>query len=189
MEPREAEDLIADAVSVMDSLFGPRRSAEIISGRPVRRYKREDPAFTTYRILVKPFMEASGGRYTGPDACIGEAETAVSCAAANTPLDDAYRRMISAMRESRVGKGISTDGFTWIFAAGNLTEASLDLRPYYIEALDRKRFRVAVPAETEDLIIYSEIMGGSGNARRRIPVAPETREGTSAGDTPLSSGL
>ena len=189
MEPREAEDLIAEAVSVMDLLFGPRRSAEIISGRPVRRYKREDPAFTTYRVLVKPFMEASGRRYTGPDACIGEAETAVSCAAANTPLDDAYRRMISAMRESRVGKGISTDGFTWIFAAGNRTEAWLDLRPYYIEALDRKRFRVAVPAEAEDLILYSEIMGGTGNAWRKIRIAPETREGTSAGDTPLSSGL
>jgi hypothetical protein len=164
MEPDAAEYLIACALEEMDSFFGPRRSGEAISGLWIRgRHRREDISFTTYRILVKPFMEASGKKYLGCATVEGESRIALSYVAMNMPLVEASARMSESMREYGIPAGISTDGFRWLYVreenGGPRYERVFDLRPYYIEALDRSRFRAAVPADRRDLTEFSAIMG------------------------------
>ena len=164
MEPDAAELLIVCALKEMDSFFGPRRSGEAISGlRLYGRHKREDISFTTYRILVKPFMEASGKTYIGCTSVEGESRVVLSYVAMNMPLEGAYARMLEAMREYGAPAGISTDGFRWMHArrvdGRPPAEKIYDLRPYYIEALDRSRFRAAVPEDRGTLREFSEILG------------------------------
>lgn len=163
MEPCAVESLIENAVSEMDSFYGIRRSGEAISGRPLPRWhRRETPIFTTYRILVKPFMEASGRRYVGSSVCLGESGVVLSYVAMNTPLDAAFPEMSEAMEEMRLGRGIRTNGFVWAYThreeGRTPVTTTYDLRPYYIEALDRKRFRVAVSADRKDLLRFSRMM-------------------------------
>ncbi len=167
MEPDAVEALIDRAVSEMDDFFGPRRSAETISGRRMPKWhRRESPAFTTYRILVKPFMEASGRVYIGSSTYLGQSRVVLSYVEANMPLDNASGRMSEAMRDMDLGRGISTDGFLWAYTHREdgrpRTTTVFDLRPYYIEALDRKRFRVAVPADKEALFGFSRMMERDG---------------------------
>ena len=167
MEPCAMEALIDEAVSELDSFYGPRRSGEAISGRPVLgRHKRELPCFTTYRILVKPFMEASGRKYVGSSVCLGEAGVVLSYVAMNMPLEPAASSMSAAMQDMSLTRGISTDGFVWAYThreeGRTPVTATYDLRPYYIEALDRKRFRVAVPADRNDLLRFSRMMERDG---------------------------
>ena len=164
MEPDTAEYLITCALKEMDSFFGPHRSGEAISGlRIYGRHKREDISFTTYRILVKPFMEASGKTYIGCATINGESRVALSYVAMNMPLDGASAMMSESMKEYGISAGISTDGFRWLYARKEDGKPRLrrifDLRPYYIEALDRSRFRVAVPADRKELTEFSEMMG------------------------------
>ncbi len=167
MEPCMVENLIEEAVTEMDRFYGPRRSGEAISGRPIlRRHKRELPIFTTYRVLVKPFMEASGKRYVGSSTCLGESGVVLSYVAMNMPLEDAFVNMSTAMRDMDLGQGIYTNGFVWAYTHREEGKPGattvIDMRPYYIEALDRKRFRVAVPADKNDLFRFSRMMERDG---------------------------
>ncbi len=167
MEPCVVESLIEEAVSEMDRFYGPRRSGEAISGRPLfRRHKRELPIFTTYRVLVKPFMEASGKRYIGSSTCLGESGVVLSYVAMNMPLEEARSSMSTAMQDMSIVRGVYTNGFVWAYVHREegrpLSTAMYDLRPYYIEALDRKRFRVAVPADRNDLLRFSRMMERDG---------------------------
>ncbi len=167
MEPCMVESLIENAVTEMDSFYGPRKSGYAISGYPMtRRHKRELPIFTTYRILVKPFMEASGKRYIGSSTCLGESGVVLSYVAMNMPLDDAISSMSSAMQDMDLRQGIYTNGFVWAYTHREVRRPRettiIDLRPYYIEALDRKRFRVAVPADRYDLFRFSRMMERDG---------------------------
>ncbi len=167
MEPCAVEAMIENAVTELDSFYGPRRSGAAISGRPIlRRHKRELPIFTTYRVLVKPFMEASGKRYVGSSTCLGESAVVLSYVAMNMPLEDASLSMSVAMKDMRLRQGICTDGFVWACThreeGKTPVTATYDLRPYYIEALDRKRFRVAVPADKTDLLRFSRMMEVDG---------------------------
>ena len=167
MEPCAVESLIEDAVSEMDRFYGIRRSGEAISGRPLPKWhRRETPIFTTYRIMVRPFMEASGKRYVGSSACLGESGVVLSYVAMNTPLEDAFPGMSSAMEDMELNQGIYPNGFVWAYThreeGRTPVTATYDLRPYYIEALDRKRFRVAVPADRNDLLRFSRMMERDG---------------------------
>jgi hypothetical protein len=167
MEPCAVESLIEDAVSEMDRFYGIRRSGEAISGRPLPKWhRRETPIFTTYRIMVRPFMEASGKRYVGSSTCLGESGVVLSYIAMNTPLEDAFPGMASAMEDMELSQGIYTNGFMWAYTHREKRRPCettvIDLRPYYIEALDRKRFRVAVPADRYDLFRFSRMMEMDG---------------------------
>ena len=160
-----SERLIDDAVGRMDATLGRRGAAEAISGRPVRgRRRSEDPVCTTYRLLVKPYMEAFGRRYVGDSACLGEPGLVLCYVAMNRPLEDASRRMVSIMSEMSVPSGMSTDGFRWACARGDRPRIDrvYDLRPYYIEALDRRRFRVAVAVDRGELMDFEKRMRDVG---------------------------
>ncbi len=160
-----SEGLIDDAVARMDASLGIRGAAEAISGRPVRKgYRSEDPACTTYRILIRPYMEAFGRRYVGDSACLGESGMILCYVAMNRPLDDASRKMVAIMTDMSVPSGVSTDGFRWACACGARPRIDrvFDLRPYYIEALDRRRFRVAVAVDREELRDFEKRMRDVG---------------------------
>jgi hypothetical protein len=77
----------------------------------------------------------------------------------NSVLSSAASRVICAMNADSAPRGIATDGFRWMLAIrrGSVIRicAMQDLRPYYIEVLDRDRFRAAVP---EDGRILSEFV-------------------------------
>ena len=160
-----SEGLIEDAVASMDASLGKHGAAEAISGRPIRkRYRAADPVCITYRILVKPYMEAFGRRYVGDSACLGESGMILCYVAMNLPLEDASRKMMGIMSDMSVPSGVSTDGFRWACACGEKPRIDrvFDLRPYYIEALDRRRFRVAVPVDKKELIDFEKRMRDVG---------------------------
>lgn len=160
-----SEGLIDDAVARMDASLGVRGAAEAISGRPVRKkHRSEDPVCTTYRILIRPYMEAFGRRYVGDSACLGESGMILCYVAMNRPLEDASKRMVDIMEDMSVSSGVSTDGFRWACACGvkPRIDRVFDLRPYYIEALDRRRFRVAVAVDRGELRDFEKRMRDVG---------------------------
>jgi len=69
----------------------------------------------------------------------------------NRSLSRATGDVIGRMRVGSPEHGIATDGFTWARVAmtqnGPRVVCVVDLRPRYVEALDRDRFRVAVPSD------------------------------------------
>jgi len=67
----------------------------------------------------------------------------------NSAFPSAVSRVLCAMNADKAPRGIATDGFRWALAVStggcNRIRAVSDLRPYYVEALERSRFRAAVP--------------------------------------------
>lgn len=72
----------------------------------------------------------------------------------NSALSSVSEETITNMLINRYRAGIGTDGFRWILIARNgegrtRVSAVFDLREYYLEELERIRFRAAVERDPE----------------------------------------
>jgi len=154
-------DIMSDALTELDRSFGRYNSGRVIAGNKVPSYKdvidREDPLRLTQRVLVNPMMEFLGysvlfsgevfeGRVPG---------VSIATVSMNSVLSSASSRVFTAMNADGAKRGIATDGFRWALAVRrgcvNRICAMSDLRPYYVEILDRDRFRAAVPEDESPL--------------------------------------
>lgn len=166
MESMPLWNIIECALSELERSLGPRKAGRVISGAhvPVHKDVRsgEDPLYLTLRVLVVPMMEGLGyGRmssYDVADGCVPGMAMAVS--PMNSPISYSLSRVMSAMHADGSRSGIATDGFRWAKVSGSdagvRVRAVSDLRPYYIEVLDRSRFRHAEPEEEGELILFAD---------------------------------
>ena len=149
--------IMADALVELDHSFGRYTSGKVVSGNKVPSYKdvvtREDPLRLTQRVLVNPMMEFLGYSPLFSDDVLEGRIPGLSIATVsmNSVLSSASSRVFTAMNADGAAHGIATDGFRWALAVRrgcvNRICAMSDLRPYYIEILDRDRFREAVPED------------------------------------------
>ena len=164
------DDLIGTmehAVAEMDRALGRKTSAMVISGSatPPRRNVRtqESPQFLTSRVLVVPMVRTLG--YTDVTLSYRELEhvpgLVIAITAANHPLKEASENLIRTMKVENTDLGIATDGIRWVLAEryGRWPKVVCmsDLRPYYVEVLDRDRFRTAVPEDRRNLRLFSNL--------------------------------
>ena len=166
MKPEILRNAMECALSELDRCLGHRKAGRVISGSHAPSYKDirsgEDPLYLTLRVLVVPMMENLGyGRissYDVADGCVPGLAMVVS--PMNSPLSHASSRVMTAMRTDGSRVGVATDGFRWAKVSrldmGMRVTAVSDLRPYYIEVLDRSRFREAESVEEGELILFSE---------------------------------
>ena len=157
--------LMVSALKELDRSFGRYDSGKVISGNKVPSYKdvldREDPLRLTQRVLVTPVMIYLGYSSLHSGEVFEGKVPGVSIATVsmNSVLSSASSRVFLAMEADHAPKGIATDGFRWALAVrdgcSNRICAVSDLRPYYIEILDRDRFR---EAESEDDCALSEFI-------------------------------
>lgn len=164
--------LMARALKELDRSFGRYDSGRVISGNKVPSYKdvldREDPLRLTQRVLVMPVMTYLGYSSLFSGDVFGGKVPGVSIATVsmNSVLSSASSRVFLAMEADHAPKGIATDGFRWALAVrdgcANRICAVSDLRPYYVEILDRDRFR---EAEYEDDCALSEFIQTFTNQR------------------------
>ncbi|MBQ7979321.1 MAG: hypothetical protein IKN41_02370 [Candidatus Methanomethylophilaceae archaeon] len=153
----EMRGLMVSALRELDRSFGRYDSGRVISGNKVPSYKdvldREDPLRLTQRVLVMPVMMYLGysSLYSGEVFEGRVPGVSIATVSMNSVLSSASSRMFLAMNADHAPRGIATDGFRWALAVrdgdANRICAVSDLRPYYIEVLDRDRFR---EAESED---------------------------------------
>ena len=156
--------LIEDALKELDVSFGVYDSGRVISGNKIPSYKdvrdREDPLRLTQRVLISPMMAYLGyTRLFSGDVYDGRIPgTSLATVSMNSILSSASSRMILAMNADNAPKGIATDGFRWILAKRMDDSIRVcfmsDLRPYYVEILDRNRFRVADMQDDTDLLEF-----------------------------------
>ena len=174
-----SEDLyiaMRGAVDEMDRCLGWRNAGIAISGMGVPSFKHiathEDPTRFTIRVLVAPVIGILGyGEIRGPfpDRPIGCAGSAVVASAMNRPLDEG--RLLEAMRSMGCDAGITTDGFRWTMARrsrGGLVMHRADLRPYYVEILERRRFRTAVPEPRDAAVRFVRTFARERPENRRL---------------------
>ncbi len=154
-------NLVEGALFELYSSFGRYNAGKVISGNKVPSYKdvlnREDPLRLTQRVLVNPVMDILGyeGLFSG-DVFGGKVPgLSLATVSMNSMLSSASSRVFSAMNADNAPRGIATDGFRWALAVHrediNRVCCMIDLRPYYVEALDRDRFRVAIPEDNHAL--------------------------------------
>jgi hypothetical protein len=124
---------------------------------------REDPLRLTQRVLVGPVMEILGysSVFSG-DVFEGRVPgVSLATVSMNSVLSSASSRVLCAMNTDDAPCGVATDGFRWLLACrigrSNRICAMSDLRPYYIEVLDRDRFRVAVGEDGAHLEEFIEV--------------------------------
>lgn len=159
-------DSIQNDLHELDRCFGYRKAGMVVSGMhvPTHRDVRtgEDPLYLTLRVLVIPIMENLGyGAVSAYDVADGYVPGLVmSAVSMNTPLSYASSRVICAMRSDGPDKGIATDGFRWALVSkiGESTRVSVvsDLRPYYVEILDRNRFREMDTIDRSELTLFTQ---------------------------------
>ncbi len=148
---------MVNALRELDISFGRYVSGTVVSGHKIPSYKdvrtKEDPLRLTQRALVDPIMSYLGYRtvFSG-DVFNGKIPgISIATVSMNSLLSSASSRVLCAMNADSAPKGIATDGFRWALAiqVNGINRICMvsDLRPYYIEVLDRDRFRVA---ERED---------------------------------------
>ncbi|MGN0099232.1 MAG: hypothetical protein ACI38Y_07900 [Candidatus Methanomethylophilaceae archaeon] len=166
MEPEIFKNTMELALSELDRCLGHRKAGRVVSGNHAPSYKDirsgEDPLYLTLRVLIVPMMQNLGyGRvssYDVADGCVPG--LAMAASPMNSPLSHASSRVMTAMRTDGSRMGIATDGFRWAKVSrsdvGMRVTAVSDLRPYYIEVLDRSRFREVEPVEEGELILFSE---------------------------------
>jgi hypothetical protein len=163
-EEEEIRGLMVQALRELDMSFGRYESGRVISGNRVPSYKdvitKEDPLRLTQRVLVNPLMMHLGysSLYSG-DVFDGRIPgLSMATVSMNSELSSASSRVFSAMNADKAQRGIATDGFRWALAIRigevNRILSVSDLRPYYIEVLDRNRFRAAVPEEDGPLLQF-----------------------------------
>ena len=155
------------ALAEMDRALGRKVSAMVISGAvtPPRRGMRtqESPQFLTSRALVTPMVRTLG--YTDVTEMRRELEhipgLVIAVTAANHPLREASENLLRTMRAEDIGFGVATDGIRWMMAEMYGRRPKIvcmtDLRPYYVEVLDRDRFRTAVPEDRRNLRLFSSV--------------------------------
>jgi hypothetical protein len=157
----EIRGLLVMALRELDRSFGRYVSGTVVSGHKVPSYKdvldREDPLRLTQRVLVQPLMGSLGyaSLFSG-DMFEGRVPgVSLATVSMNSQLSSASSRVLCAMNADNAPRGIATDGFRWILAEriGDANRVCFvsDLRPYYIETLDRDRFRAAVPEDDREL--------------------------------------
>ena len=158
-------DLMVWSLHQLDSSFGRYNAGRVIAGNKVPSYKdvldREDPLRLTQRVLVNPMMSVLD--YDGLiayDVYEGRAPgLSLATVSMNSVLSAASSRVLCAMNADDAPRGIATDGFRWALAVrvGGINRicALVDLRPYYIEVLDRDRFRAA---EKEDDAVLDDFI-------------------------------
>lgn len=178
----ELMGLMSDAVDEMDRCLGWRNTGIAVSGAGVPSFRHiathEDPCRFTARVLIFPVIEVLGyGPQTGPfpDHPVDVVGTVMSMGGMNRPMHACERDLVSAMRLAGSRRGIATDGFSWTLVRrsdGRLFFVRSDLRPYYVEALDRKRFRAAVPEDPAEAERFLRVF-----ARRRPSPHPVHHEG------------
>jgi len=165
----DVREIMIDALSDLDMAFGRYDSGKVISGNKVPSYKdvvtKEDPLRLTQRVLVNPVMMCLGysSLFSG-DVFDGRVPgVSMATVSMNSLLSSASSRVFTAMNADGSKKGIATDGFRWALAVRrgcvNRICAMSDLRPYYIEVLDRDRFRAAVPEDDWALTEFVQIFG------------------------------
>ena len=85
----------------------------------------------------------------------------IAVTAANHPLREASENLLRTMRAEDIGFGVATDGIRWMMAEMYGRRPKIvcmsDLRPYYVEVLDRDRFRTAVPEDRRNLRLFSSV--------------------------------
>lgn len=143
-------DVVEGSVAELDRCLGIRRSGMAVSGCWVPDFRglrtAEDPVNLTRRALVEPMMGLLGYSRAGPDGSV-----ALTTAPMNSPASTMAAEAVRSIRAGPASTGIGTDGFSWVIAvctgSGARVVGVADLRPYYIEALERRRFRAAVPAD------------------------------------------
>lgn len=160
-------DVMERAVLELDDVLGDRVSAMVISGSmiPPRRGVRtqEGPQFLTSRVLVSPMVRVLG--YTDVTLICREIEhipgLVIATVPVNHPLSDAVGSVLGAMHREGIPTGVATDGMRWMLAETERERSRVvcmsDLRPYYIEVLDRRRFRVAVMEDRRNLMLFSHL--------------------------------
>ena len=159
-------DQVERALPELDRSLGRRKSGRAISGSLVPSYKDvvtgEDPLYLTLRVLVVPMMEHLGyDGVTAADVAEGFVPgIAMATVSMNTSVASASGRVICAMRADGASRGIATDGFRWALVSpgpcGPRVRLVSDLRPYYVEVLDRSRFRTAEPVDRGELDIFGD---------------------------------
>ena len=164
MHAVELRTLMRDALTKLDVSFGRYDSGRVISGNKVPSYKdvidREDPLRLTQRVLVYPLMDYLGyTRLFSGDVFDGRVPgVSIATVSMNSAMSSASARMLLAMNADDAPRGIATDGFRWILAVrrGDVNRicAMSDLRPYYVEILDRDRFREASCEDDSELIRF-----------------------------------
>lgn len=153
-DPKPLDHQCDEAIRILDSALGMRACGIVVSGSGTPRFSCEESPFQlTMRSLVAPVMLILGyedPRYD-PEGSRGPEGTAMAMVPMNRPMNDAIVQTLIVMRGRGIPRGISTDGFVWILSDigpyGPRVRKVSDLRPYYLEALDRSRFRSAVPAD------------------------------------------
>ncbi len=153
----EIEAEVEYSIHQLDKAMGRRRAGMAVSGAWAPNYKGflngEDPIYATSRILVAPMVTHLGyENVTAGELAEGRIPGLVICIVSmNRPVSRATADVLERMRIGNPDGGIATDGFTWVRVVmeekGPKVSCVLDLRPRYIEALDRDRFRVAVPSD------------------------------------------
>lgn len=145
------------AIATLDRSMGRRACGAVVSGNAVPGFRGlgsdESPYELTRRALVGPVMDLMG--YGGPEHSLddvrGYGGTVMAMVPMNRPVDDPLRQVMAFMRGHGTPRGLATDGFLWVLSEhgdfGPRVMVSTDLRPYYVEALDRSRFKAAVPVD------------------------------------------
>lgn len=163
----EIRAIMKVALRELDRSFGPYVSGTVVAGNRIPSYKdvrtKEDPLRLTQRVLVGPVMEALGysSVFSG-DVFEGRVPgVSLATVSMNSVLSSASSRVLCAMNADGASCGVATDGFRWLMACRNGQVnricAMSNLRPYYIEVLDRGRFRVAVSEDDACLSEFIEI--------------------------------
>ena len=158
--------LMEHALPELDRSLGRRKSGRAISGHLVPSYKDvvtgEDPLYLTLRVLVVPVIASLGyGDVTAADVAEGFVPgIAMATVSMNNPVTAASGRVICAMRADGAPRGIATNGFRWVLVdrgrRGPRVSMVSDLRPYYVEVLDRDRFRTAEPVDRGALVLFDD---------------------------------
>ncbi len=158
----------SSAVRVLDGALGPRLCGITISGnvppRPKDLKSGESLSTLTRRALIDPMMDLMG--YGAPQYdldgvrnCDG---TILASVPMNRPLQDPKEQAMMFMRSHGSKRGLATNGFQWILlepVASGMALCTVDLRPYYIEALERSRFRTAILADPAVAGHFLEVFG------------------------------
>ncbi len=168
MHPDQADVLEAIRTSIfeLDGMIGPRRSAMVVSGSMVPPFRgvstNEAPQYATFRVMVAPILGTLGfSDVTLDTGCMCRLPNlAVSIAAANCPMSEPVCNLLDTMRRSGIGRGFATDGIRWAQGRSDGRRVRIthvvDLSPYFIEVLDRMRFRESVEADRTELSLFVE---------------------------------
>lgn len=164
-------DVVTGSVAELDRCLGVRRSGMAVSGFWVPDFRErrtgEDPMHMTRRVMVDPMMSLLG--YSPSDS--DEGRVVLVTATMNNPLPSIASETVRNTRGASAELGIGSDGFGWVVvtrtSSGDRVRAVADLRPYYIEALERRRFRSAVAADTSAAESFLEVF--SRDAQRDFP--------------------